>query len=319
VRVADGIEYESRSLSPEAYEHFARAQLREAAHDDAGALVEYERALAEDSGAPELLARRGAVRCRLARRVDDAWAQRAKEDFARAVHSDAHSASAWLEIAHCAARFQRQAEAFSAIRRAAAADPESAAIARAFVSYAERVGELALARRFSDAWVVRRPSERAAWLSLAEFAQRTHDLARARAARSALAELGESAESNERALTRALARDDAPEAGRVALALNLRSGELAARALRAGAYRTAKTVAERVHAADPSDADAWVSVLTLADLERQPERLATLLHEAPPEVDSLSAAGRALFGELLARLVGDDAERAWLASPRDER
>ncbi len=313
VRVADGVEVEGRAVSPQAYEHYARGLWREAARDDAGALVEYQHALAEDPNAAELLARVGAVQCRAAKSARDRSAKAGQLQLQRALRSDPRHAGAWVAQARCLAHLRQPEPALSAILRAAQLDSNSESINALVVEFAQTAGDVALLRRWLDAWVVRRPAQRSAWEKLQQFAERSGDLGRERLALAALAELGR-APSSMAQLERALSRDDPTAAGSAANALRLRAGELAARAMRAGASSVARQHAERVHAADPDDEDAWVTLLTLADHAQDSALLDQLLRHPASDAATLSSAGGELWSELLERRVGAEARRAWEAA-----
>jgi hypothetical protein len=209
-------------------------------------------------------------------------------------------------------RFGQQERAFSAAKQAASLDPSSESANLLVLTTAEATSDLAFARRWADAWVARQPSEPGAWRALLAFAHRTKDLGRERLALSQLEELGLPLASSAR-LARALQKDDFAAASAAATALGLRGGELAARAVRAGAYSTARHHSERMRAADPTDADSWVASLALAELELNFVEFERLLREPAPQ-SGLSASARELLAALLARIAGEDASNAFTSA-----
>ena len=70
-RVSNGVAVEGRYVPPEAYAAYAKGAFLEARGDDAAALAQYRLALDHDPDAPEILARLGAVQCRLSARAGD--------------------------------------------------------------------------------------------------------------------------------------------------------------------------------------------------------------------------------------------------------
>ena len=311
-RIADGVEYSGRALTPQAYEHYARAELRVAANDDASAIVEYERALSEDSDAAEVRAKLGAAQCRSAGGAAEAMARTAETNLREALEQDPHSATAWLETARCALRFGQPERAFSAAKQAVSLDPSSENANSLVLTTAEASSDLAFARRWADAWVARQPNEPGAWRALLAFARRTKDLGRESLALTRLEEFGEPLAASTR-LSRALLKDDFAAASVAATALGLRGGELAARAVQAGAYSTARHHSERLRAADPTDADSWAAALALAELERDFAEFERLLREPAPD-SALSASARELLSALLARVAGEDARAAFTST-----
>ena len=311
-RIADGVEYSGRALTPQAYEHYARAELRVAANDDTSAIVEYERALSEDSDAAEVRAKLGAAQCRSASSAADALARTAETNLRQALEQDAYSATAWLETARCALRFGQHERAFSAAKQAASLDPSSENANALVLTTAEATSDVAFARRWADAWVARQPNEPSAWRALLAFARRTKDLGREQLALTRLEEFGQPSAASAR-LSHALLKDDFAAASAAATALGLRGGELAARAVQVGAYSTARHHSQRVRAADPTDADSWAASLALAELEQNFVEFERLLREPVPD-SALSASARELLTGLLARVAGEDARAAFTSA-----
>lgn len=314
-RIADGREHDGRAISAEAYAAYARGALFEAAGDDKRALSAYQDALSEDSGSPELHARIGAVRCRLAQSPSDAQSTAATRSLARAVKLDPYSSTAWQETARCAARRHEARKAFAAALRAASSDPVSLESALLVIELAEGAGRAREARVWLDELVVRAPSSREAWVALAAFAVRHKDLGRELRARAGLQSLGivPRTEST-RELEAAIALGELRPARAAAVRARLGPGELATRLAERGHGAAASEQAALVLGADPDDANAWVARLVAADLRRDRAELARALSEGSASPSPLSPLATRLYAELLERMVGPDARDAWLAA-----
>jgi Tfp pilus assembly protein PilF len=312
-RLADGIEYEGRAVSGDAYAAYAKAALLEARGDDQRALAAYDLAASHDPDSPEILARLGAVACRLSRAPGDELGLRADKSFSRALKLDQYSATAWTELCVCANRRGDVAGALAAGLRAVDADASSLRATLLVVALLERQSQLPRARSWLDALVVRQPGSHEAWRALAAFAERHHDLGRALRAEQGLAELG-FRPGPRQALTQALARDRVEDSRRAALELRLPAGELALREVRAGRVGAAAAQAELVLGANPDDADAWIAALCAASLERNEAAFLSTLRAAPLDASTPSAAGLELLGELLERRIGPEAKSAWQAA-----
>jgi tetratricopeptide (TPR) repeat protein len=312
-RVADGVPHEGRYIAEDAYALYARGALLEAHGDRNGALAQYLAALDADPDAPEILAHVARLNCELAGSPTDDWARRARAAVTRALAIDAESSVVLAESARCHARFREIRRALADALRAARADPESMRIQLLVVELAEAAGQLALARAWLDALVARSPDSRLAWRYVAEFAERTRDPGRA--LRAARASADDRASARQRSLSAALARGDLDAARSAATALGISPGELAARATLEGKPSLAREQAELVLAADPTDPNAWIALLALSDLERNTEEWVRTLKAAP---DSAATApgpsARRLQAELLERVVGPEARRAWDAA-----
>ena len=312
-RVADGLQYDGRAVSGDAYAAYARASVLEAAGDDQRALVAYDRAEREDPRSPEIAARVGAVACRLARAPDDEHGRRADSSFSRALELDPHSASAWIELAKCASRRGDTARALEAALRGVDADAGSVRAALIVAELVERAGDRARARAWLDALVVREPNSRDAWLALAGFAERTGDLGRRIRAKQGLTELGLKAGAR-RSLAHVLSHGRLEDARSVALELRVGPGELAVRAVQAGRLDAAHVQAELVLGANPDDADAWVAAVAAANLERKLDGFQKMLGAAPEQPSAPSPAALEVLAEVLNRVVGPEAKAAWQAA-----
>lgn len=313
-RLVDGVVIEGRQIPPEAYAYYGRAASLEAQGDLAGALALFKVALDADPESPEILARIGALECARARAASDEHAQRARKSLERALTLDPVSSTALSESARCRARLGETEAALDAALAAARADPDSIPIQILVVDLAEATNSLALARQWLDALVARTPSSREAWLRFSAFAERHGDVGRGIRAGRALEGLqaARSPLSRERALEDAFRANDLPGARRAAVSLRIPPGDLAARAALRGAWTIARAQAELVLAADPTDADAWVALMAVQDVSRNAEGWAETLRAAPKEpATTPSPAARRLQAELLDRVVGRDARRAW--------
>jgi Tfp pilus assembly protein PilF len=312
-RIADGVEYEGRSVSAEAYAEYSRGALLEASGDDANALSAYQAARAEDPDSPEILARIGGVSCRLARVRGDAHAVLSDESFDRAVEVDPSSARAWIELARCAARRGDAKKAEAAALNAARFDATAPETALLVIELAAFAGDTARARIWLDELVVRFPKFRRGWQALREFGLEHGDVARRLRAERALREL-DGARAVPPNLENALSRDELERARSEAKRLGLRPSELALYAVHRGAITLARAQAELVLAADPDNADAWIARLAASDLSSDPRARFETLERSPENPSSVSKLGGQLLAELLERLIGPEARAAWEAA-----
>lgn len=314
-RLVDGVETRGRTISGEAYAYYARGVALESRGDQLGALAAFRSALAEDADAVEIRARLGLLECRLSTRAGDAFSRAAEADFARALATKAQSSTLESARAHCAAHQRRAREALSLALAAARLDPKALTLSLDVADYAEAAGEAELAGRWLDALLTFAPTSREAARALAAFAARRNDRARAARASARLAEL-ELAPPSKSALADALAQRDLPRARQAAARLSLTPAALAARALTAGESELAGEQARLCLAADPSDINAWLVALVVADLEHEPDELLRLLEAQPSPEVPLDAQALAAFSRLLGRLLGSEAEQAFLRAQR---
>ncbi|MGC4092357.1 MAG: hypothetical protein QM756_31645 [Polyangiaceae bacterium] len=176
--------------------------------------------------------------------------------------------------------------------------------------YAESLNDLGTARAWLDGLVEREPRSREALRALSAFAKRHGDALRALRAERGLAALAQEPNA-EAELNAALMRADLPAARAAATRLRLPPGELALRAVRAGATPLGTEQAALALGADPNDANAWVAALSAADLSRDRQTLERLLREDPVSPSPPNPLALELLGEALARLVGEEARAAW--------
>ncbi len=146
-RMADGVRYEGRFISPEAYaaylvgvEHEARAEYR-------AALASYLEARAEDPQSPELWARIGAVRCVASR--PERGPKAAETAFERGIQSEPAYFGNYLERARCAERARSFRDALADGSAAVARRPD------------DESANLLVARSLQ---ALGRPAEARAWL-----------------------------------------------------------------------------------------------------------------------------------------------------------
>jgi Tfp pilus assembly protein PilF len=280
-RVVDGRTLEGRPISAKAYAAYAKAELYAAEGDRKHALELYARALDQDPGSPELIARYGEVLCEQTAGTD------ALDRFDRALELDPEYAPAFLGRARCLSRLGRAAEALAAARRAAALDP------MAFETTREVARLLFVLRRPEEAWrwlearLALEPASRGALSLLLEAAERERDAVRVERARRALAVAPRGPLANERPLASASA---AP----------LRALELSERRL----------------AADPEDTDAWTAGLVAADLVGDEERFRKILGELGEAPLPITPAALELLAELVARRCGPQAASALVLAAR---
>jgi tetratricopeptide (TPR) repeat protein len=280
-RQVDGIVTEGRFIDPEAYALYAAAAVREARGEWREALELYQRAESADGRGPELHTRIGAVACKLRR---PALADRA---FGAAARADAGYGPLWFELARCRQSRGDVAGALSAALEAVRLDPERYEASLLAADLAEQGGDRALAWRLRDGLATHAPSSAAVQASILSAALRDRQPARAARARTALAAL------------------DRGRDGRSA-----RAGmDDAVVALERGDLRTAKAIAERVLGADPSNGDALVIALVVADLEQDSARFEALLAESRSVSTPVSAGLSSALGGLLRRRVSPEADR----------
>lgn len=286
-RRVDGVTSEGRFIEPDAYALYAVATLREARGQWREALELYERALEIDGRGPELRTRIGAVACKL---HHDKRADRA---FAAAARAAADYGPLWFELAQCRKARGELPGALRAALEAVRLDPERYEASLLAAELAERSGKQALAWQLRDGLATHAPEAPAVQRGLLAAAERNHDHGRAARARAALGELqarGVSAPTP-RGTTRAIA------------------------ALARGDLSQAKREAETLLGADPSNGDALVIALTVADLEQDQAAFNGLLERSPDFGTPLSPELRGALAALLARRVSTEAAQLVRSQP----
>ncbi len=312
-RIVDGVEVEGRAISDEAYAAYARAATLEAAGDDANALVAYREALDADAGSAEILARIGALQCRLAPAADGNAGDAAEQHFSEALRNDPESYVAWLERARCQARRGKNESALAAARQALRSDPASTSAALLIAALCERTGDLRCATTWLDGVTTMYPERREAWSALADFARRRGDAGRALRARAGLEALGVRVTAPPPAPAKRYP-SDLPRARRLAMQRGASAATLALELVAQGDSALARKQAELVLDADPENTDAWIALLAALDLEGDAAQLARAAQRVPLAGRAPSPLAAKMHAELLARLVDAGAARAWLSA-----
>lgn len=327
VRVIDGREVRGRFVSDRAYALYARGAEAEARADFAGARVHYLAAVDEDASNAEIWTRIGAVSCKLGRAEDASTA------FETAIGQDVAYEPAYRERAACALARSgiRHEEALAALRDAAQAltlDPDSEDAALLYARAADAAGDAAAAERALRELVVRLPQRVAGWTALRDFALH-HDLPAA-SARAAImiTSLGappdlpldspsKTAPASLADVDEAIARDALDDARSAAKRARLAPADLAVRAAALGHGRLAKTQAELVFKADPTNASAAIALAAASDLLHDDAAIATALADPASLTTAPSPLARLLFAELIDRRADRDAARAYLGPIAD--
>ncbi|HET9960571.1 MAG TPA: tetratricopeptide repeat protein [Polyangiaceae bacterium] len=299
-RIARGIEHKGREISDLAYALYARGAVWEAQGHLDEALTAYTKALDEDPGAPELLARIGAVRCKRSQSGDGRSLSRALEDFERALRWDPENSLAYEELSRCHTRHAQYARALRAALEAVSHDPQAEHLSLLVAEAAQAAGDGSTADRWLDATVTWHPNSIAAWLAFERHASRRRDPIRLLRSRRALERLGGARLDPDRFQAKRDPRRLPPAD--------------AARSHSPAAESSPETgAAKRAFEANPDDAEAWVKLLVSADLAGQSEDFERYLRAAPQDPGSLSANAAQDYAVLLERWVDTSARRAWEA------
>jgi Tfp pilus assembly protein PilF len=285
-RRVDGVTSNGRFIEPDAYALFAVAALHEARGQWSEALALYQRALDVDGRGPELRTRIGAVACKLHRD------EQADEAFAAAGRADAAYGPLWFELAQCKKARADLAFAQRAALEAVRLDPERFEASLLAADLAELRGDHALAWQLRDGLATHLPDsptvQRAVWAA----AKRGRDPARAARAEAAVLRLE-------------ARRGAAPATIGIARALD---------ALHQGDVTTAKREAQQLLGADPSNGDAWVVALVVADLQQDHAAFGALLEGATEAGTPASPEVLSALAALLGRRVS--AQAAQLVQPQ---
>jgi tetratricopeptide (TPR) repeat protein len=286
-RRVDGVTSEGRFIEPDAYALYAMATLQEVRGQWGEALELYESAFEIDDRGPELRTRIGAVACKL---HQDKRADRA---FAAANRAAADYGPLWFELAQCRKARGDVPGALRAALEAVRLDPERYEASLLAADLAERHGDRTLALRLRDGLATHAPDAPAVQRSLLAAAEHNHDEARAARARAALGEL----EARGRA------------------AKSPRGAARAITALERGEVALAKREAKTLLGADPSNGDALVIALCVADLEQDHAAFDALLERAPDSGTPVSPELRVALASLLARRVSAEAAQLVRSQP----
>ncbi len=317
-RVADGAREEGRYIDAVAYSDYARAALFEAAGNYPAALDAYREAQGSDGDSPEIWTRIGAVECRMAQASKRKDASRALSAFREALDRDDTYAAAYAERASCLEALGRKPEALDAARRAVRYDPER-------VELSEQVARLLFASgRAEEAWVwlealvARQPGSPRAWQTFERAAVSERDVVRMQRANRAEVALGLTPSDHrpsprlpDDTLDALLLAGELKAARAAAVARRVRPSALAVRAAELGVLDVALEQALLVLRADPSDADAWVTVLYASQRAGTAEQYEETLRAQAGELDRLSPPAAALFERVLEQRAGGEAARAF--------
>lgn len=280
-RTVNGVTTEGRFIEPDAYALYAQAALREARGQWSDALATYERALEIDGRGPELRTRIGALACRLRQ---DALADRA---FAEAERLDPEYGPLWFELSQCHRARGALEAAQDAALKAVRLDPERYEATLLAADMSEQRGNTQLAWQLRDALLTHAPRSIQALRAIAAAAARSSDPGRKARVTEALA-----------ALERQPTTSAAP------------GTDGALRALTQGNLPAAKQAAARLLGADPSNGDALIVALCVADLEQDHAGFDALLASATDPTTLPSAQALKVLASLLGRRVSATAGRA---------
>lgn len=253
-RMAEGVRYEGRYISPEAYAAYLLGVERETRGDHAGALRAYLEAHAEDPDSPEVWARIGTVRCLATPAAQGPGA--ARSAFERGIRQDPEYYANYFERARCTERAQHFNAALPDALIAIARRPHDESVNLLVARLLEALGRGGEARTWLESFQLYRRSPSPAVAHALERLRQGARTAREPAGpanpkgaepfSSLLGEAGASARPAQSA------PDQASAAG---LFQDLRDGRAARARERAAA----------AFDADPSNADAWVATLVACD------------------------------------------------------
>lgn len=337
IRVIDGHEIAGRFVSDRAYAMYARGAEAEARGDLEGARINYLAAADQDEDSADVWTRVGAVSCKLGREAD------AREAFEKAVTLDETYEPLHRERAACTLASARptEAETRAALDDATLSlslDPDSEESALLYARAAEAAGEAQKAERVLRELVVREPLRATGWRALHDLAERHHDAPlQARAAR-ALQDLPQPpatitattppassatrstppvnattrsteprASSSLEDVDAAIARGAIDEARVAAKHARLSPAELAVRAAALGKTAFAKTQAELVFKADPTNTSAAIALAVASDLARDDAGVTTAFTTPSALATPPSPLARLLLTELILRRADRDA------------
>jgi tetratricopeptide (TPR) repeat protein len=321
-RVHDSSVVSGSPVAPEAYASYLQGRLLELAGRRNEAEQQYLATIARDDRAHEAYSRLGALRCK-------SNPESARQAFEKAEALAPRSIALWQTRATCALSTRQPAlahECASQAFRLAPDDPRSGHLL-ILSQLQNRLFEQAR----STAWahVSRFPRDTLGWQLVAVQLEGTQRLAllsqAARRTRSEDAEHLTQVDAEleqvlaalrapnvtaqlpqahaECALTDAFYRHDAPAVAKAARSLTLSSLRLTQLARTRGAYQEAFTEAHRAAMIAPTNAEAWVLALTLADLLGKEDELAQLLSNPPEPTSPISLPVTRLLAELVARRV----------------
>lgn len=317
-RVSHGRTVEGPEVGADAYAAYAHGAYLEARGQPTAAIQAYREALDSGSAKPAIWTRLGALYCREPTRDAEAA-------FDNAIGLDEGYAPAWSGRAECRYSRRELDAALTDALRAVRLDADDTAANLLVARIYRAQNRLADAKAWLFALVLKSPEVRAHWVALDAFVAASHDEALAGytraqlARRSAGAQLTTDAEgrgrqapptlSNE--LRQALNEDDLPRARAIATEEGVNARTLGLLAASNGYAALADRQATLVLEADPSDPDALIVALAVAQANGATERLRSLLQRANT-VGRPSPLGARLLGDLIRWLVDERAEQGWL-------
>jgi tetratricopeptide (TPR) repeat protein len=301
-RVVNGHDIDGRFIAPEAYAAYLEGALFEEQGNAKAAEAAYVRALGEDSGAGEIWAHLGRVRCSTDQRASDG-------NFAKARSLGPNVGEVWLSDARCGLERGDAARARRSAERAAALDPRNVEASLLVVEALVRSGDRAAADRWLHAARLLYPEAAGLPDSLeAVSASSRRNPAQADpptrprpwARRDAV-----------EAVDGALRIGDADAARSAAVRAHLGTGWLALRAVELGQVNLAKETAEMTLAAEPGNVEARVAALAAADLSHDESAFRKWTSPLPADADTTSALAARVMAALLERRVGAGPGRAF--------
>ena len=267
-RMADGVRYEGRFISPEAYSAYAMGIEYETRGELAKALTWYSEARAEDPESPEIWARIGASECFAAEATrGPSVAARA---FDNGIRLDPEYYGNYFERARCA----------------------------------ERARSFAAGLLDATAAVARRPGDEPANLLVARLLLALGRSADARAWLEAFASYHELSPAMKRALEAARKPPNPTPQARAKTAPLAATRSAAFTELRAGKLEAARHQAETELGADPTNSDAWIALLCACDTLRDEVCFDHALERLQSPSLAASETALAFLSELLARRTG---------------
>jgi len=330
-RVIDGQTVRGRAVDQAAYAEYLSGIMLETQGEWEAAYDTYRRALSHDPRSPEIWTRLGVVACH----SEDQ--QRAKDAFEEAIDFDPTYSPAWLAKGECEMRHGHVEAALAAGVRAAGLDPASVGATELVASALEHQGKHAEAMAWLRGLVSYVPNDAMAWRALRRAAISAGDATDEARARRALARI----RANQ---TETMAPEETPQLAEldVALAngnldgarafatdLRLPPAYVGLRAAALGEYDLADEQARLVWRADPNNTDAWITLNVVREAQSRgaantaanAARTSAAFGQPPTQAPSPLAVR--LFASLLARRLGTQAAKSWLAAagplpqPRD--
>ncbi len=275
-RMANGVRYEGRFITPEAYADYTIGIEHETRGEYEKALIWYLQARSEDPESPEIWARIGAAQCSGV--AAQAGPGRAARAFENGIRLDSDYYGNYFERARCE----------------------------------ERARDFSRGLRDATVAVARRPGDEPANLLVARLLQALGRNADARLWLEAFDSFREASPAMKRALEAArkpsAANASSRAADRAVAPLNT-AGQAAVRSaafaeLRAGELTSAKKQAEAELGADPTNSDAWVAALVACDALRDSTCFDGALTALRAPSLPLSETALVFLSDLLARRTG---------------